>query len=86
MDADGSDPVRLTFNNALDATPTWSPDGKQIVFHTNRDGGVPQLYMMNADGSDQHALTTPPGRNQWANWGNGHLDQSGHPAGGGGAP
>nr|MCU0507929.1 hypothetical protein [Anaerolineae bacterium] len=35
--------------------PAWSPDGKTILFLTDRDGGpgVWTLYRMNADGSGQ---------------------------------
>ena len=33
--------------------PAWSPDGKTILFLSNRDGGTWRLYRMNADGSDQ---------------------------------
>ena len=38
--------------------PAWSPDGKTILFLSNRDGGAWRLYRMNPDGSDQ-ALFLP---------------------------
>jgi Tol biopolymer transport system component len=37
-------------------TPAWSPDGKQIVF-TGYDGGLSDLFIVNADGSDLRRLT-----------------------------
>jgi eukaryotic-like serine/threonine-protein kinase len=42
--------MRLTFDPGLDSTPVWTPDGRQIVFLSNRSG-VPNLYRQNADGS-----------------------------------
>jgi len=39
-----------------DIPPTWSPDGKKIAF-ARLVGGHLQLYVMNADGSGQRALT-----------------------------
>jgi Tol biopolymer transport system component len=65
MNADGSDPRRLTNTGsvvgdvllqALDADPAWSPDAKKIAFEANRDGNY-EIYVMNADGSDEHNLT-----------------------------
>jgi len=37
-------------------TPAWSPDGKQLVF-TGYDGGLSDLFIVNADGSDLRRLT-----------------------------
>jgi Tol biopolymer transport system component len=42
--------TRLTFDPALDQTPVWSPDGKQILFASTRRVGF-RLYLKNADGS-----------------------------------
>jgi Tol biopolymer transport system component len=42
--------TRLTFDPATHWTPIWSPDGKQILFSSNRKLGT-QLFLKNADGS-----------------------------------
>lgn len=42
---------------AHNAYPHWSPDGKQIVFHSSRDGNY-EIYVMNKDGSSQTRLTS----------------------------
>ena len=38
MNADGTDPQRLTHNNVIDAYSCWSPDGTQIAFASTRSG------------------------------------------------
>ena len=46
---DGDGIKRLTWNGVLDATPAWSPDGTQIVFHRNPPPF--QLWVVKADTS-----------------------------------
>jgi len=54
---DGTDPINLTSNPAADADPSWSRDGKQIVFTSDRSGAF-EIYSMQSDGSDVRRLTT----------------------------
>ena len=56
MNADGSDPQRLTHDPAYDGWPSWSPDGSQIAFSSSRNG-KPDIYVMDADGSNPRQLT-----------------------------
>lgn len=68
MNSDGTGIVRLTRNDAWnDRSPHWSPDGSKIAFMSNRVGGVMQIFVMNADGSDPRQLTTV-GINLWPQW------------------
>ncbi len=68
MNADGTGVVQLTDNTVADLTPTFSPDGQRILFH-RVVVATQQLFTMNADGTQQTQLTTPPGSNTLANWG-----------------
>jgi Tol biopolymer transport system component len=68
MDADGSNPTRLTNNAAADQLPAFSPDGKRIAFSSTRDGGDYDIYVMNSDGSNVQQLTTSPGDDLGAKW------------------
>ena len=35
--------MRLTFDDLDETSPLWSPDGRRIVFSSNRDGTVRNL-------------------------------------------
>ena len=54
----------LTDNPAHDTEPSWSLDLSSVVFCSDRDGNR-EIYVMNADGSEQTRLTNSPG-NDWA--------------------
>jgi len=59
--ADGSGLQRLTMTAGRDAHPSWTPDGRQIVFQSPRENGQVRLFIMNADGSNQRPLTRNQG-------------------------
>src|SRR5439155_1227140 len=65
---DGTDLVRLTNDPAADVGPIWSPDGKRIVFGSERDAGDHEIYVMNGDGSGQRRLTRQPGDDSHPHW------------------
>ncbi len=63
VDADGSGRMRrLTDARGYDAEGSYSPDGRHIVFCSNRSGEKNlELYVMDADGKNVRKLTRAPG-------------------------
>jgi Tol biopolymer transport system component len=52
MSRDGTGQRRLTYDRSSDATPAWSPDAKEIAYHSDRG-----IVIMKADGSGTRRLT-----------------------------
>jgi Tol biopolymer transport system component len=53
----GGEPVPLISGESTFASPAWSPDGSQIAFGSNREGGR-GIWLMDADGGQLRKLET----------------------------
>ena len=63
MNADGSDQHQITNLGGANFGPSWTPDGKRIIFssnHKNPRSGNFDLYLVNLDGSGLEQVTTNP--------------------------
>ena len=55
--AAGGTPKQITTAGTENDRPRWTPDGKHIVFVSNR-GGSSQVWMMDPDGNNAKQITT----------------------------
>ena len=67
MDDDGGSPQNLTNNPSDDRDPSWSPDGKRIVFSSSRDGHF-EIYVMDEDGRNLQRLTENRNNDRHPSW------------------
>ncbi len=59
IDLDGRNQKRLTFKNGQSTTPSWSPDGKQIVFSWRSNDPADSnsyIYIINAEGGEPQEI------------------------------
>ena len=67
-DLERDTPTRLTFDPANDAFPLWSPDGRRVLFSSDRDG-VLNIYSKAADGTGPaERLTTSDSLQSATSW------------------
>ena len=66
MENNGNNPNNIPHIEGWD--PTWSPDGKQILFASDQNGPV-QLFVVRQDGKNLHQISNLPamrGRSDWS--------------------
>lgn len=68
INPDGTGMKRLTQNSGNNESPCWSPDGRYIIFSSNRTGRY-QLYIMTANGMNQTRITNLKGDQLSPSWG-----------------
>ena len=68
MAPDGTNPSRLTHGGAPEGSAgynsggaDWSHSKKLIAFQSNRVGGIPQIFTMNLDGTEQQLMVSVAG-------------------------
>ncbi|MGO9831995.1 MAG: DPP IV N-terminal domain-containing protein [Myxococcaceae bacterium] len=68
VNVDSGKVTRLTQDQGNNSEPTFSPNGRLIVFTSTRNG-LPQLFVMTAEGQNQMALPMERGEFDTADWG-----------------
>ncbi len=65
---------QITEHRGHNYVPRWSPDGKRLAFYSNYLGNPwtgeidHDVYVVNADGSDQQAAVSDPSDDMFADW------------------
>ena len=71
IDQRGAILERLTSRTSTESNPRWSPDGKRLVFISNRSGSI-QIYQRDLETGEVNRMTYEGGANVEPNWsGNG---------------
>jgi serine/threonine protein kinase/Tol biopolymer transport system component len=52
---------RLPSSSGNSSLPIWSPDGEHLLFGSNRDGGQPKVFQIDASGAHAASLMAGPG-------------------------
>ncbi len=58
VNSGGGTAIKLTNGSGMrDDTPRWSPDGRQVAFLSDREGGKPQVWLIRPAGGEAARLT-----------------------------
>jgi Tol biopolymer transport system component len=57
--------TRLTSEPGMDQNPVWTPDGRRIIFTSDRAGGARNLWSQAADGTGAAERLTTSGNSQF---------------------
>jgi TolB protein len=68
INPDGTQPRQLTEDQGNNEDPCWSPDGRYIMFSSNRESGAYHLYMMTANGQNQRKISFLQGQQTSPSW------------------
>jgi Tol biopolymer transport system component len=61
---------QLTSSNGVDSEPAWSPDGRRVIFTSNRSGNL-DLWLQSIDGGSAVQITSSPAHDSQADWSSG---------------
>ena len=59
--------IKLTEGYSRNESPCWSPDGRHLIFSSNRNTNTVQIYSIDYDGRNLRRLTSK-GENKLSDW------------------
>ena len=65
----GGTPEQITRGPNNEFVNDWSPDGRELVFHSMREGGQRDVFVVSTDGTGIQPVATGPEEEQHAAWG-----------------
>jgi Tol biopolymer transport system component len=68
IDPSGGEATAITKDAGNNFNPCWSPDGKKIVFNSDREGNH-EIYVMDADGTNVKRITNNAAEDYDPSWG-----------------
>ena len=57
--------VKDSWRSVYELVPSWSPDAGSVVFAAQRHRIIPDIWIVNSDGSNLHRLTRTPGASEY---------------------